>query len=286
MPSPRLFRRATTVATLVGLLVLAASLAPGHADNKDKKDKKDKKGKFGDSTVKIDLSLNDYDTNTCPYELKVNYTTDEDGLEVYVDYAGKCITSNPQDAPKPDGTLTFPLDFVGDTTGTNVTVYLRSKADPSSVRATDMRYGLTFLTGGMFESFKFEIPKGSKLAEKAKKAGDPIGAGIHHGQFPSPYPHVLLGAHARMWIQGKFKPIPSGCPGHPIQPPLKTDYDRPVGLHWQVRNGKWYPCWSVLLTEDLKALPVRPGGEEPLTIVRVLLLDHKDKVLQIITYNQ
>lgn len=270
MPTLRLFRRAAGGVALVGLFVLAASGSPG------KPRKEDKKPTRSVNSVKINYLLNDDDTNPYPYALKVDYAAAEDGLEVAINYPGKAV--NPQDAPQPGGPLSFTLDFTGDTTGVDVTAVLRSKANPTDIKASDTRYRLTFIGGGMMvdQPFKLEPPKGSKLAPKAGKAGGPIKAGFHHGQFPG---HAVtlppVSYSARMWIQGRFS---QGAP--------RTDYDLPMSLVWLQQGTKWYPCWGKVLTEDLKAGPVKPGSEEPFTVVRVLLLDDRGKVVHIMTYQQ
>jgi hypothetical protein len=281
MPTPRQSCRAVAAAALAALFVLSLSHAPGQPDKKDKKDKKDRFDYF----VQIDKDFNDDDTVSCPYDLKVDYGTDADGYEVVVTVAG---TEFKKDAPKDQTQVTISIEFPKDTTGANMLAELRPKKDLGDVKDTDHRYRLDFICGGMGfrEAFTFDLPKGAKRAEKAKNAGEPISVGWHGDPFKiRGYDEEPKGFQARMLIQGRYPPPTPSAP----RPPLNTEYDLPVEVRWTVQAGKWYPHWVGYLEAPLWAQKpmIPPDGGKPIkpeTVVRVMLLNPKGKVLHTVPY--
>lgn len=255
MRTPRLSLRTAAAVALASLLVATGWTAA----------KRPHATRGSGNDVKITHLLNDYDSVFVPYNLAVNYTTGENNLQVDIYYSGTNVPAQP--APPTGGSLTFKLDCVADITCDDVTAKLETMAATPVEKARDMRYCITFIKDGQ-EPFMYEkLPEGVKPAKKSAKSGDPIGAGLHHGHFP-PYAAVIPGARARVWVQGK--PTAGG--------PLKPVYDLPAGLIWQLRDGKWFPRWVLVVTDPLDA------GKGFLTVMRPVLLDHTGKVLHIMTH--
>jgi hypothetical protein len=255
MRAPRLSLRLAATAALAGLLVATGWTAA----------KRPHATTGSVNHVEITSLLNDYDTNFCPYDLVVDYTAAQAGLEVAIAYSGNAVSPKP--APQPNDTLTFQLSFQKDTTDELVTAKLRvAGASPEDVKDADSRLGLTFICGGM--EFRFD-----GLPERAKPTAKPgyvdIPAGPHYDRFP-PYDAVLPGATARVLIQGR--PVGGG--------PLKPVYDLPADLLWLPQGGKWHPVWFLRTTEPLNA----GDPKKFLTLMRPVLLDSKGKVLHIMTH--
>jgi hypothetical protein len=254
MRTPRLSLRPVAAVALAGLLVATGWTAA----------KRPHTTRGGSNDVKITHLLNDYDTVFAPYNLDTSYSAGEPNLQVDIYYSGVNVAAQP--APT-SGPLTFKLDYAADATCEDVTAKLETNAATPVTKDSDMRYCITFLKDGQ-EPFSYDkLPEGVKPAKKSAKSGDPIGVGLHHSHFP-PYKAILPGAHARVWVQGK--PVAGG--------PLKPVYDLPATLIWQPRDGKWYPRWVIVVTELLDA------GKGFLTVMRPVLLDHKGKVLRIMTH--
>ncbi|HET6575968.1 MAG TPA: hypothetical protein VFG68_20370 [Fimbriiglobus sp.] len=256
MRTPRLLSlRSAAAVALAGLLVATGWTAA----------KRPHTMRGGTNDVKISTQLNDYDTVFVPYPLNVDYTTGQSSLQVDIYYSGKDVPA--QAAPPGGPALTFTLDVDADITCDDVTAKLETASSPHMMKASDMRYCITFIKDGQLPFQYGKLPEGVKLATKSAKSGGPIPVGLHHSHFP-PYPAILPGAHARIWVQGR--PTAGG--------PLKPVYDLPAVLSWQQRDGKWYPRWVFVAAHQLDA------GKGFLTVMRPVLLDHDGKVLRIMTH--
>lgn len=254
---------------LVTLAVVSAAFAFGTTDEPDKKLPNKKTKTSADNSVQLRIDPCEFVCyDAIPhYALVVDYTAAEEGLEVAVTHSGYPVA--PQGATKGSGSLTFALDYAADTTEAFVTVSLRSKTDPTDVKATETRYHLCFLKGGM--GMMAAAPTAARVAAKE---GAPVPAGTHRGEFRA-VDKLFAGAQARFWVQGRFK-----------NGPPKLDYDLPATVTWFKRaDGKYVPKWCAHLPEQLKAEPLSINGEEPRTFVVVALLNDKGRVIDRQTYN-
>ena len=263
--------RACALVALVAASVGFASGTPGQPDKKVPK--------------KTKLTTEEYvyfRTDPCefvcydaPFTFTVDYHTEKEDMEIAIEHPGYPVTSKP--APKDKSEQTFTVDYTADSTSVEIKAILR-KAGSTDTTPSDTRYQLCFLKGGMgmmATAAPAALPHGATAAgATGVKEGDPVPAGCHRGEF-RPVDKLFAGAHARFWVQGRFK-----------KGPPKIEYDLPATVSWFKRaDGKYVPRWCANLPAALKAEPLTMEGEEPRTFVIVALLNDKGRVVDRQTYN-
>lgn len=259
-------RSSARACALVALVAASVGFATGTPEQPDKKVPKKTK-LTTDEYVFFRTDPCEYVCYDAPFTFTVDYSTAQEDMEIYIDHPGYPVSPKP--APKDKNELTFTVDYPADTTSVTIKAILRKK-DSTDMIPSDARHQLCFLKGGM----GMMATAAPTAARVAAKEGDPVPAGTHRGEFRA-VDKLFAGAHARFWVQGRFK-----------NGPPKLEYDLPATVAWFKRaDGKYVPKWCAHLPGQLKAEPLSVGGEEPRTFVVVALLNDKGRVVDRQTYH-